>query len=226
MNLIILADIHANFEALKVLRPQIQEADQVLCLGDFIGYYCQVNEVLDYMRGLPGIGMLGNHDAFLLSGCPSSAPEAVRFGIEYADREIDAGHRRWLAGLPLLWGGTLDGRTALLSHGSPFRPLTDYLYPDRISEVPLRHFDFDLLAFGQRPRPLLAASRKPMLLNPGSVGQARHQAGVVCAARWDTEGMTVEQIERPYDPRPVIELAKRNGAGEWIYKHLANTASH
>lgn len=220
MNVIVLADIHANFEALRALQPQLKEADRVICLGDFIGYYCQVNEVLDYLRGLPLTGVLGNHDAFLVGGCPSSAPEAVHFGIEYADREIDSTHRRWLAGLPLLWGGTLGGRTVLLSHGSPFRPLTDYLYPDRLASVPMGNFDFDLLAFGQTHRPLLEASSRPVLLNPGSVGQARHRTGVACAARWDTEAMTVEQIECSYDPRPVIELAKKNGAAEWIQKHL------
>ncbi|MGA3039391.1 MAG: metallophosphoesterase family protein [Bryobacteraceae bacterium] len=221
MNVIILADIHANFEALRPLRPRILDADRVLCLGDFIGYYCQVNEVLDFVRGLPGAAVLGNHDAFLLHGCPDGAPEAVRFGIEYADREIAPGHRRWLAGLPLVWGGALGGRTVLLAHGSPFRPLTDYLYPDRMADAPLGRFDFDLLAFGQTHRPWLDASHRPVLLNPGSVGQSRHQAGVACAALWDTETMAIEQIECPYDAGPAIELAKRNGAGEWINKHLA-----
>jgi len=220
MNIVALSDIHANSEALEPLKPALREADLVLCLGDFVGYYCQVNEVLDFLRSLPAISIRGNHDEFLLSGCPPSVSEAVRFGIEYADRVIDRDHRRWLGGLPLVWGGLAGNRSVLLSHGSPFRPLEDYLYPDRIPEVPLERFDFDWLAFGQTHRPHLDTSRRPFLLNPGSVGQARHRPGVACAARWDPEAMTVEFLECPFDPTPVISLARKNGAGDWIAKHL------
>ena len=220
MNIVVLSDIHANSEALEPLKPALREAELVLCLGDFVGYYCQVNEVLDFLRCLPAISVRGNHDQFLLSGWPLSAPDAVRFGIEYADRVIDPDHRRWLAGLPLVWGGLAGGRSVLLSHGSPFRPLEAYLYPNRIPEVPLEKFDFDWLAFGQTHRPYLDTSRRPFLLNPGSVGQARHRPGVACGARLHTESMTVELLEFPYDPTPVTSLAKKNGAGDWIEKHL------
>jgi putative phosphoesterase len=220
MNIFVLSDIHANSDALEALKPALRQAELVLCLGDFVGYYCQVNEVLDFLRSLPAIGVRGNHDQFLLSGWPPSAPEAVRFGIEYADRVIDADHRRWLAGLPLIWGGLAGGRSALLSHGSPFRPLDDYLYPNRIPEVPLEKFDFDGLAFGQTHRPYLDTSKRPFLLNPGSVGQPRHRPGVACAARWDTAAATIELVECPYDPTPVIKLARENGAGDWITEHL------
>jgi putative phosphoesterase len=220
MNVIILSDVHANDVALRPLKPALSEADLVLCLGDFIGYYCQVNEVLDFLRGLPAISVRGNHDDFLLTGCPDSMPEAVRFGIEYADRVIDPEHRAWLAALPLLWGGNAGPRAVLLSHGSPFRPLEDYLYPNRIAEVPLERFDFDLLAFGQTHRPYLDATRRPQLLNPGSVGQARQCPGVACAVRWDPETMRVEQLTYAYDPAAVIAQAIENGAGPWITKHL------
>ena len=154
-------------------------------------------------------------------GVPEArVPEAVRFGIEYADRVIDPDHRRWLAGLPLIWGGRMGGRSVLLSHGSPFRPLEEYLYPNRIPQVPLELFDFDGLAFGQTHRPYLDTSRRPFLLNPGSIGQARPRPGVACAARWDPEAATVEMLEYPFDPTPVISLARNNGAGDWITKHL------
>jgi len=221
-SILVISDIHANYEALKVLKPAIHEADHVICLGDFVGYYCQVNEILEFVRNIPMTCVRGNHDEYLLSGCPSSVPDAVRFGIDYADRVIDASHREWLKTLPLVWGGMIAERSVLLSHGSPFRPLTDYLYADRIEGLPLGQFDFDLIAFGQTHRPFENATGRPKLLNPGSVGQSRHRPCVVSAARLDAETMAVEFLEYPYDASEVLSRARKNGAAGWIVKHLVH----
>lgn len=220
MNTVILSDIHANLPALLALRPAIVEADLVVCLGDITGYYCQVNEVLDFLRDLPAsLCVRGNHDQFVLDACPRDAPEAVQFGVEFARRVIKPGHRKWLQELPLLWGGMIGGRSALLTHGSPFAPLTGYLYEDQIGKARLGDFAFDLIAFGQTHRPLFIAGH-PMLVNPGAVGQSRHQPALACAARFDSASMSIEPIAAPYDPQPVIDLARRHGAADWITRHL------
>lgn len=220
MRIALVSDIHANFEALKSLSAILTEVDRVVCLGDFVGYYCQVNEVLDFMRHLNALCILGNHDRFLLNGCPDSASEAVCFGIEYADRVIASEHRQWLSTLPLVWGGVLDERSLLLSHGSPWRPLTDYLYADNAALEQLMMFDYDVIAFGQTHRPLLRATQRPLLINPGSVGQSRHAGRVACSVILDTRDMNPVLIECPYDPTYVVRLAQQNGAGEWVLKHL------
>jgi predicted phosphodiesterase len=123
MRIALLSDIHANFEALRGFADVLREAEKVVCLGDLVGYYCQVNEVIDYMRSLDALCILGNHDGFLVHGCPADANASVRFGIEFADRTVSSDNRRWLATLPVVWGGVLGGRSVLLTHGSPWRPL-------------------------------------------------------------------------------------------------------
>lgn len=220
MRLGIISDIHANFEALRALSEPLATVDKVLCLGDLVGYYCQPKEVIDYMRSLDALCILGNHDDFLLRGCPSDAPPAVRFGIEFADRVLDDDHRQWLASLPLVWGAVFDGRSFLLTHGSPWQPLRDYMYGDSVKLQRLDAFHFDVVAFGQTHRAVQRLDRKPYLLNPGSVGQARDLKAVACGLIIDTETMAVEKIERPFDPTGVIHLAKVNGAGQWVTKHL------
>jgi len=220
MRIALISDIHANFEALKCLSDRLMEADQIICLGDFVGYYCQVNEVLDFMRGLNGLCILGNHDDFLLNGCPDSAPEAIRFGVEYADRVIAAEHRRWLSTLPLVWGGVLDRCSFLLCHGSPWRPLADYLYPDNPALEELQSFDYDIVAFGQTHRPMIRSAQRPWLVNPGSVGQSRHACSRACGVLFDTQKRDLTVIEQPYDPGIVIQQARQHGAGNWILKHL------
>ena len=220
MRLGIISDIHANFEALQALSEPMATVDKVLCLGDLVGYYCQPKEVIDYMRGLDALCILGNHDDFLLRGCPPDAPPAVRFGIEFADRVLDNDHRQWLESLPLVWGAVIDSRSFLLTHGSPWKPLKDYMYSDSDMFRRLDAFDYDVVAFGQTHRAIQHIDKRPYLLNPGSVGQSRDLKAVACALIMDTETMTVEKIERPFDPTGVIHLAKLNGAGQWVTKHL------
>lgn len=226
MQAVIVSDIHANFEALATLDSVIQESDLRICLGDFIGYYCQVNEVLDFIRARDFLCIQGNHDHFLTAGCPLNATDSVRFGIEYADRVIESDHRRWLAQLPLLWGGFLDGGSStgcstMLCHGSPWRPLEDYLHADSDLLAKLDQFSFDLVAFGQTHRPILLEQGSRLRLNPGSVGQSRHRPSVACAAVVELSAHpSASLIEIPYDAQPVVRLAIRAGAGEWIHKHL------
>ncbi len=229
MRVVILSDIHANFEALKRLENVVQDADLRICLGDLIGYYCQVNEVLDFIRAYDFQCVRGNHDDFLITGCPGNAPEAVRFGMEYADRIIDSDHRRWLAELPLIWGGFLgeansDARcSVLLSHGGPWQPLEGYIYADSRLLPRLGDFSFDLIAFGQTHRPMVITHGPRVLLNPGSVGQSRHRPAVACAAVFEVSGrLSVSMLETPYDVEAVIRMAVRAGAGEWICKHLVS----
>jgi putative phosphoesterase len=220
MQLAIISDIHANYEALSAVSDILEKAELVLCLGDFVGYYCQVNEVIDYIRSLNAICVSGNHDNFLLHGCPSSVLPAVRFGIEFAARTISADNREWLSHLPLLWGGFLGERLVLSVHGSPWRPLEDYLYLNNPMFKQLDIFDYDIIAFGQTHRCIQRIGQKPYLLNPGSIGQPRDHKGVSSLLVLETESMKVEKIERAFDVNRVIDLAIQNGAGEWIGRHL------
>lgn len=223
MKLALISDIHANFEALNTLSDILIKVDKVLCLGDLVGYYCQVNEVIDYIRELDALCILGNHDHFLLSGCPHNVPPAVKFGIEYAASVISVSNRQWLETLPLTWGGFLGDVSILLTHGSPWRPLNDYMYADSPLLEQLGQFDYNIVAFGQTHRAFQCFHQGSYWLNPGSVGQSRDRQSCACAMVVDTSTMTVEVIESMFDSDFVINLALTNGADKWITKHLRNT---
>lgn len=224
MKIAFISDIHANYAALQALNADLEQADLVVCLGDFVGYYCQVNEVLDYVRQRRLICVRGNHDDYLVNGLREGLPGSVRFGIEYADRVIDPEHRRWLAQLPVSWGGELaPGLRALLFHGSPYEPLREYLYEDSDTLEELADFDYDGLFFGHTHRFVLRTGGRPLVLNPGSVGQSREgeTRGLASLALLDTDTLAVERRLVPFDVQVVIDLARRNDAGDWVYKHLA-----
>lgn len=220
MRIAIISDIHANYEALFSLSDMLEKSDQIICLGDLIGYYCQVNEVLDYVREHNVRCVVGNHDDYLLRGCPPNVPLAVRFGIEYADRVIDPDHRRWLASLPLVWAGKLEAHSFFCVHGSPWHPLEDYLYADNPLLSSLDGFGFDVIAFGQTHRLLQKTNTKPFWLNPGSVGQPRDLPGSASIVIIDSRTLAVEVVRRPFESGKVIGLAIQHGAQDWIRKYL------
>ncbi|HET9051792.1 MAG TPA: metallophosphoesterase family protein [Candidatus Dormibacteraeota bacterium] len=220
MRVALVADVHANPGALDVLGDTVREADAVVFLGDAVGYFCGADEAVTAVRALnPAVAVLGNHDDAALGGAPATANDAVRFGVDWAARTLTPANRGWLQGLPLVWSGRLGGRTWLVCHGSPWRPLEDYLYADSARLDDLAAFDVDIVAFAQTHRPLVRAGR-PLLVNPGSVGQSRHRPGVACCALVDTASLAVEIVEREYDVRPVVTAARANGAGDWIERHM------
>ena len=59
-----ISDIHGNYPALKAVLQDIDilNVDKIYCLGDLVGYYSQINEVINTIkqRGIECI--LGNHD--------------------------------------------------------------------------------------------------------------------------------------------------------------------
>lgn len=202
MRVALISDVHANYEALRGLEPDLRSADRVVCLGDCVGYYCQVNEVLDAVRRLRPVAVLGNHDHYALHGCPTHLDRAVQRGAAYAARVLTPENRAWLAALPLVWDGELGGRRLLAAHGSPWNPLGDYLYADQPGLLRLREYDADVVAMGQTHRPLLRQEARPVLVNPGSVGQPRDGGGGACFAFWDTETMELELVRRFYPVGP------------------------
>lgn len=224
MKVALISDLHANFEAVRALSPALSAADTVVCLGDLLGYYCQVNEVMDWVREHVTTCVLGNHDAFVLNGCPDGMPPAVKFGVEHAAGILDADHARWLKALPLVWGGRFGEKSMLLAHGSPWSPLEDYLYDDSAKLPELSAFKFDIVAFGQTHRYHLSRSPSGVWINPGAVGQSRDAAslGHATAVILDTESMDVTRCIERYDTAKVIQLARQHGAGEWIGKHLVS----
>ena len=147
MRVVVIGDVHANTEALNALTDLLDDADRVVCVGDVVGYYCQVNEAIAVLRDRHVLCVAGNHDRFVLRPGRTPNNESVRFGVEFAASVISAENRNWLAELPLTWGGDIGGLTWLLFHGSPWRPITDYIYPDspllpRLKEIRVRHYRF------------------------------------------------------------------------------------
>ena len=72
MKYAILADIHANLEALETVLAdmELQGCTHAVCLGDIVGYNANPKECLDIIRQMNIPCVKGNHDEY----CSSEQP--------------------------------------------------------------------------------------------------------------------------------------------------------
>ena len=70
----------------------------------------------------------------------------------------------------------------------------------------LDEFEFNIIAFGHTHRRYLKENKNKIILNPGSVGQARDLETKVCAMLLDTENYKIEIIELDYDYKKILDV--------------------
>lgn len=128
MRIAILSDIHSNLEALTEALGLLdrERPDQVICLGDVVGYGASVNECCRLIRERAAVTLLGNHDAAVSGRMDYSFYyDAARHALDWTASRIDQDHLEWLRGLPFTWR---DGEVCF-SHGSPVLPEAyDYVF--------------------------------------------------------------------------------------------------
>src|SRR6266496_3363663 len=99
MKFAIIADIHANLEALQVVLQDTKEqkCTHYVCLGDVVGYNANPKECLELIRSMGMPCVKGNHDEYCsveadLEGFNLHAAEAVGWTRQQLS-EVD---QKWL----------------------------------------------------------------------------------------------------------------------------------
>jgi diadenosine tetraphosphatase ApaH/serine/threonine PP2A family protein phosphatase len=118
---LIISDIHANLDALDAVLAHASGAwDQVLVLGDLVGYGAEPNEVMDRIHGLkPAAVIRGNHDK---AACGiddgSQFNHVARLAAIWTGEQLTDANRDYLRNLPM---GPLQIDALLeICHGAPF----------------------------------------------------------------------------------------------------------
>jgi predicted phosphodiesterase len=231
MRIAAISDVHGNLPALDAVLADVetQDVDMVVNLGDLVSGAVQPRETADRLMELDLPTVRGNHERQLLT----LSPDRMGLSDGHAHEAVTAGHREWLAGLPL----TLEIADGVLAfHGSPTDDLTYLLEtvdqggarPATPEEVTARlgpFADTPLLLCGHTH--LQRSMRLPtgaLVLNPGSVGwaaydddhphphvmeagtpHARYAVAVRTDGRWTGEFRAVE-----YDWERAAAIAEAN----------------
>ena len=117
---LVISDIHANLEALDATRAAADGAyDQVLMLGDLVGYGADPNAVIDRVRELPLAAVIrGNHDKVAAGIEGTDGFNAVaRAAVAWTATALTPANLAWLASLPA--GPVVIDDNIEICHGTP-----------------------------------------------------------------------------------------------------------
>jgi protein phosphatase len=176
MRYLILADIHANIDALEAINESF---DRVLFLGDLVDYGPAPEEAIQWIRRAEAIGVCGNHDFAMATGadCRSSP---VSYALSVATREhfrplIGKDSLEYLRDLPEKLTVWAEGTRFSLMHATPRDPIYEYLGGDASDAAWLPAVgdlanDHGWLLVGHTHRPFLRRIGPLNIVNPGSLG--------------------------------------------------------
>ena len=185
VKLAFLSDIHANGLALEAVLNDLPAVDAIICSGDIVGYYPDVNEVCEMVRSRAMHVVRGNHDAYVCGGLTPAPEHRQAYRVDWTREHLDAVNFRWLASLPLELNFLFDGLQIKVRHASPWDE-ESYLYPDSPDLARIELEADQLLCLGHTHHPLLRQADLGWLLNPGSVGQPRDWNPAASYAIFDT----------------------------------------
>lgn len=147
----VISDIHGNWEALTAVRRDIrtQGAEEVVCLGDMVGYGPQPEKCVKLVRRTCRWSLCGNHEAALFMAYPLGFHQAAARAMEWQRLRMRPGlaalpnkaaRWRWLESLP---SKRREG-DVLYTHASPRDPLMEYVLEE----------DFQNIGFGPSQKAL------------------------------------------------------------------------
>ncbi|MEW6517013.1 MAG: metallophosphoesterase family protein [candidate division FCPU426 bacterium] len=202
MRVAVVADIHANWEALCAVWDDIcrQQADTVYCLGDVVGYGADPHKCWEWVNAHCQLRLRGNHEEGVArpereAGMNPAAAAAIR----WTRNQLSPTAIEEMGDWPLV----ATGADARLVHSSPFEPLAFHYISSRWeAENAFLNFNEKACFFGHTHaasvveeivsgalRVMAVPSAKETtvqlhlslekdkryLVNPGSVGQPRDQ---------------------------------------------------
>ena len=215
MKYAIIADIHANLEALEAVLQDIKQrgCTHTACLGDVVGYNANPKECLDIIRAMNIPCVKGNHDQYCsddapLDGFNPRAAEAVR----WTRLQLTEEDRRWLRNLKLV--EVVDGFTIV--HATLDEPSRwGYVFDRLAAAAHLAHQSTPVCFFGHTHVPVAFVKDstvrggtyskfrvepdKQYFINPGSVGQPRDGNPKAAYATYELESGWVELRRVEYD---------------------------
>ncbi|MEM1423631.1 MAG: metallophosphoesterase family protein [Planctomycetota bacterium] len=143
MKTAIISDIHGNASALRAVLADIDargDVDRIVCLGDIIGYGPEPLACVDLVAERCAWSLMGNHDFGVLyeptnfNAAAENAAYWTRLQFE-GTQDVEERQRRYRflgrLRVRVVEADAIAGSRPLLAvHGSPRRPINEYIFPD------------------------------------------------------------------------------------------------
>ena len=218
----IISDIHANIEALEVVKADMDAKGitEILCLGDIIGYGPNPREAIGIARAAR-FSLLGNHEEAVLFHAEDFNAKARR-AIDWTRDQLNSSSNK--EENYALWDylGDLKKEVTegdiLYVHGSPRQPTREYVLPNDIKDAEKMSeiFDgFEMICFcghthipgvfsengtkftyaRQLKNEFVLERKEKVLINVGSVGQPRDSDNRACYMTVDGDVIRWHRLE-------------------------------
>jgi putative phosphoesterase len=192
MKILIISDIHSNYEALLAVAEAEKHVDQVWCLGDLVDYGPQPAEVVQWIRHHARLCVRGNHDHALAFGvdcqCGKKFRELSRASRKMNRALLSSEQIAYLQLLPITEEVVVENCRFRLAHATPSGDLYRYLMPgvtDIELAAELEGVIADVVFCGHTHFPMIRKVGSKLFVNPGSVGQPRDGDPRASYAIWD-----------------------------------------
>jgi diadenosine tetraphosphatase ApaH/serine/threonine PP2A family protein phosphatase len=237
---LIVADVHANLEALESVIVDAGKNggfDQVWSLGDIVGYGANPAECIELLREYDAMGIAGNHD---LAACGKIAPDGfskdATAAVWWTISKLTFEQYTYLRDLPL----SMQMESFTLVHGSARAPF----WSEYVETAESARVSFDLMStprclVGHSHRQLMwldhggsVSLQKPpidtpivlganrLIINPGAVGQPRDADPRASYAVYDSRDMVVTFHRVAYDRPATQHKMQEAGLPQYLWTRL------
>lgn len=222
----IISDIHSNLHALTsvIEDVQAQNCNDMVCLGDIVGYNAYPRECLDYIRSCECPTIKGNHDEEVVRGDYRMMNPMAKQSMEWTRQQLDEDQIKWLSRLPYVrlvrsqfamvhatldspknWAYILNSSDASGSFNRQSLPICfhGHTHVPRIFSFSAGHTQDDeqltseLYTNGEYSIQPQAGVK--YFINTGAVGQARDGDPRACYCIYDTDNNIITMRRVAYD---------------------------
>ena len=240
MRYAIISDVHSNLEAFTACLREIDrlKADEIVCLGDIVGYNSSPNECVQLIRERRVRCVMGNHDE-RAAGLkePDDFNLQAAAAVLWTRDVLTQENREFLKNLPrtllvnnkflAIHGWIDDTDQYILSPGDAvrnFQMLSEMKRPKVCffghTHVPVTYIDTEGDAVMNADTELKLEKGVRYLINPGSVGQPRDRDPRAAFVVFDTNRSQVSFHRVEYDIQSVAEKIVAAGLSQRLAERL------
>ena len=212
MKIGLLADIHGNSDALKVVIDSLAKDDcsNLVIAGDLVGYYYDTNEVLKLLNPFNITFVKGNHEEMLskiICGDLDMDFVQQKYGsaLQLCLQNLSKENLDFLISSPVNTNLKIDNLEINVSHGTPLS-VDEYVYPDAKEEQLdiFSEFSAQVFILGNTHHQMIKHYKDKLIINPGSVGQSRTNKSTSQWAILETETLAVTFKSQKYDSSRIV----------------------
>jgi protein phosphatase len=201
MKIVIISDVHGNYDALRTLPETYTE---LWILGDLVSFGPEPAEVVDFIRANASIVIRGNHDQSVGYDedprCIARYQKMADATRGYTASVLSEEQKQFLTDLPIQRELRRQHTRFYLCHAKPSDPLYGYSAPDSpdwVTEV--EALQADVLLVGHTHVPLMRRIGKHLIVNPGSLGQSMTGKAEACYAVWEDGSFQLKRYSYPVE---------------------------